>query len=64
MKKTKVKSHCVVPENVHIPPWKVIGNRWVLKVKLFEEKYEAKLDILGGGGGEGAEQKTLDVGGA
>ena len=41
---------CVVPENIHTPPWKEIRNskgEGVLS-KLLEEKYEAKLEFSGG----------------
>ena len=38
-----------------LPSWKCTGNSWgggggSLKVKLLEEKYEAKLEFLGGDG--------------
>ena len=38
-----------VPENIHTHPK---DGHWVSKVKLFKGKYEAKLEIPGGGGGE------------
>ena len=37
-----------VPENIHTHPK---DGHWVSKVKLFKGKYEAKLEIPGGGGG-------------
>ena len=36
-----------VPENIHTHPK---DGHWVSKVKLFKGKYEAKLEIPGGGG--------------
>ena len=35
------------------------GGGGVLKVKSLEAKYEAQLEFPGGGGGEGAKQKTF-----
>ena len=52
----------VVQESIHTPPQKVIGNSLrgggVLKVKLLEEKYEAKQEFPGGGG-RGCKTKNL-----
>ena len=46
------KSHCVISENIHTSPmeghWKFLGGGGgggVLKAKLLEEKYEAKLEF-------------------
>ena len=45
--------NCVVPETIHIPiphGWslEIPRGREVLKAKLLEEKYEAKLEFPGG----------------
>ena len=43
------KSPLVIPENIRTPPmeghWKFVGGGGVLKAKLLEEKYEAKLEF-------------------
>ena len=58
-----VANHCVIPESNHTPPteghWKFLGGREVLKAKLLEEKYEAKLEFPGGG--KGTNTKKLSV---
>ena len=59
----------MVPESIQLlPPWKVIGNSYgegggsSSYTKLLGEKYEAKLDFLGGG--EGVQNnKTFHSGG-
>ena len=47
-----INMQCVIPENIHAPPmeghWKFLGGGGVLKAKLLEEKYEAKLEFPGG----------------
>ena len=47
-------SYCAVPEKIHTHPMeghlKFLGGGWVLKVKILEGKYEAKLEFPGGGG--------------
>ena len=56
--------HCAVPEKSIANPWKVITfhrGRWVLKVKILEAKYEAKLEFPGG---EGSSRKRNSCGGS
>ena len=57
----KSKAHCAVPEKIHTHPMeghrKFLGGGGVLKVKILEAKYEAKLEFPGGMGG--AKQKTF-----
>ena len=47
----------MVPESMHTTPmeghWKFLGGRGLLKAKLLEEKYKAKLEFPGRGGGGG-----------
>ena len=57
-------AYCAVPENMHTHPMKGHqkisrgkGGGGVLKLKIFEAKYEAKLEFPGGEGG--AKQKTF-----
>jgi len=49
-----VSFKCVVPEKIHTHPmeghWKFLGGGGVLKAKILEAKYEAKLEFLGGRG--------------
>ena len=49
------KIYCMVPGNIHGPPWKVIGNikgggggrgEWGLKAKVFKGKFEAQVEAL------------------
>lgn len=54
-------THCVVQENIHSIPWKVMGNiegMEVSKSKNFKGKNEAKLGFLEGWGG-GFKQKPF-----
>ena len=55
--------YCVVPESIYTPP-KVIGKSWgrggVLKAKLLEEKYDAKLEFPGGVGVRGDHKPSSD----
>ena len=50
---TKVKFHCVVPENIHAHPkegqCKFQGGG-SFKSHFFEQKYDTKMEFLGGGG--------------
>ena len=54
-----------VPEIIRAHPmeghWKFLGGGGVLKVKILEAKYEAKLEFPGGGGGGrvGGKQKPF-----
>ena len=54
-------SYCVVPEKNRYPPHgrslEIPRGKGVLKAKIVQAKYEAKLESLGGGGG--AQQKNL-----
>ena len=58
-------SQCAVPGKIHTHPmeshWKFLGGEGggVLKARILEEKYEAKLELPGGRGGGGAKQKTF-----
>ena len=56
--------HGAVPEKIHTHPmeghWKFLGGGGVLKVKILEAKYEAKLEFPGEMGG--AKQKIFQGG--
>jgi len=58
----------VVPENIHTPPQRVIGNSeeggrgWLLKAKILKVKYEPKLEFPDGCGRGSSNQKTLHTG--
>ena len=64
----KINLHCAVPEKIHTHPMeghqKFLGGGGVLKYKILEEKYEAKLKfpVGSGGGGGGVKQKTFHGG--
>ena len=55
----------LVPENIHTPPQRVIGNsegEGVLKAKIFKGKFEPKLEFPEGLGG-GFKAKKPSMGG-
>ena len=58
----------MVPENIHTHPkdvhWKIRGGGGLKsRLKLFKVKYEAKLEIPGGGGVEERNRRTILGGG-
>ena len=52
------------PYSPHRRSLEILRGRGISKVKLLEEKYEAKLEFPGGGGGEGVQNQKLSMGGA
>ena len=62
----RLYSYCVIPENIYTLPteghWKLLrGGGGVLKAKVLEGKFEAKLEFPGewGWGGEGCKTRTF-----
>ena len=51
------------PYPPHEGHWKFLGGGGVLKAKILEVKYEAKLEFPGGGGGMGVQKQKPPVGG-
>ena len=51
------------PHSPHGRSLKLPRGRGVLKAKPLEEEYKANLEFLGGGGGEGLQNKNLPWGG-